>query len=331
MWVKGMCSIPCECVCFSVFICLCVWDIVFRARLFVWFMQTIQTRQWTWNYQTQQLAPFASPGSLEMITGAKSQVSMHTKRIIWHDTTWSRWFSMGARPEEPRQPSESIQKHLIHRVLTLPSHSGCSFFSLQNSWSSLRRTTGSQASGRICLLTPETLTLWSCSSPPLSTTSSGSLPSTQLVTVTQAARHYVTRQVVLVRNTLETGNTLYDIVFHADTTSSSGGSSYIIVVVNLPSNLKSGFFMYSWESLYSFALKKATSHILKSCWANLVSSKCIFFYVKTSPRYISQRSTRMGHQKRQYGDRLGGETNSMTIAQITQKTTETDSWNVRWT
>lgn len=76
-----------------------------------------------------------------------------------------------------------------------------SFVSPQSSWSSLKRTAGSRGGGRTCLLILETSTLSSCSLPPLSTTSSGSSPSTQSVRVIPVAPHPDTRQVELVRST----------------------------------------------------------------------------------------------------------------------------------
>lgn len=71
---------------------------------------------------------------------------------------------------------------------------------LQSSWSSLKRTAGNQADGRTCRLTKETSIQSSCSWPPSSTTSSGSLPSTLWARASPVAPRHDTRRVELVRH-----------------------------------------------------------------------------------------------------------------------------------
>lgn len=126
--------------------------------------------------------------------------------MTWYKNTWThscRWSPTGARG------SLKILENILNPVrnLTAFQWQWCSAFSqarcvsLQSSWSSLRRTAGSQAGGRTCPLTPGTSTLSSCSSPPLSTTSSGSSPSTQWARVSPAAPHHDTRPAELVRST----------------------------------------------------------------------------------------------------------------------------------
>lgn len=68
--------------------------------------------------------------------------------------------------------------------------------------SSLRRTAGSQVDGGTCPLTRVTWILSSCSSLPLLTTGSGSLPSTRWAKVSPAFHHRSTRPAELVRYNL---------------------------------------------------------------------------------------------------------------------------------
>lgn len=92
--------------------------------------------------------------------------------------------------------------HSFNKKWSTCSQPSCVF--LQSSWSSSRRTAMSRAGGRTYPLTLETLTQLSCSWPPLSTTSSGLLPSTQWGRVSPASPHYDTRPVELVRSTTHT-------------------------------------------------------------------------------------------------------------------------------
>lgn len=48
-----------------------------KMRLFPVYLQIVQTLPWIWIYRTQPPAASASPGSLEMTTGAQSHVSIH--------------------------------------------------------------------------------------------------------------------------------------------------------------------------------------------------------------------------------------------------------------
>lgn len=112
-----------------------------------------------------------------------------------HDTRMHQVTTAGGPPQE--------QKLLISHSSNTKWSAFCQAcrVSLQSSWSSSRRTAGSRAGGRTCLLTLETSTQSSCSSPHSSTTSSGSLPSIQWARVSPAAPHHDIRPVEQVRRT----------------------------------------------------------------------------------------------------------------------------------
>lgn len=132
-----------------------------------------------------------------------------------------------------------------------PPNSKCSTFSvagcvsLQSSWSSLRRTAGSQADGRTCPLTPGTSTLSSCSWLPSSTTSSGSSPSTRWARVSPAAPPHDTRPVELVRSTTHTH--LKCVCLNTDI----DFSIFLLNVVYLPSDQAQYFMHFTWQIILS--------------------------------------------------------------------------------
>lgn len=88
------CSMPIlGCVCLSMFA-------MAKARLLPVCLQTVQTLPWIWICQTQQPAVFASPGFLEVTTGAPSHVSIHThmhshshshSSLVLSHLSWPSW------------------------------------------------------------------------------------------------------------------------------------------------------------------------------------------------------------------------------------------------